>query len=55
MKVIVTASELIDKGYWGDYCEETGLSIWCVNEGLMDSKEEITLTDEQSKKWGFAV
>jgi hypothetical protein len=29
-----------------------GWNVWCVNEGLMDSSEEITLTEEEAKKLG---
>jgi len=52
-KVTVTASELIDSGYWDDYCEAHGLNVWCVNEGLMDSDEQITLTVEEARSWGL--
>lgn len=53
MKVKVTARELIDKGLWDDVCELTGLSVWCVNEGLMDSSEEVELTEAQAKQVGL--
>lgn len=53
MKIIVTLGEILDKGYWDDYCEETGLSEWCMNEGQADSDDEVTLTEAQAKKWGF--
>ena len=53
MKVKVTARELIDKGYWDDVCRMTGLSIWCVNEGLIDSSEEIELTEAQARQIGL--
>ncbi len=42
-----------DSGYWEDYCEETGTNEWCVNEGLMVGDEQLSLTNEQAKKWGF--
>lgn len=47
MKHIIkmTASELIDAGYWDEYCEITGTTVWAVNEGLMDGDEEIEVPD----------
>ena len=53
MEIRITASELIDKGVWDDYCEDTGTNVWCVNEGLMPSDEKLTITEEQGKKWGL--
>jgi len=53
MKIVVTAQELLDKGLWGDACELLGLNEWAVNEGLMDSDEELTLTEEQAKTLGL--
>jgi hypothetical protein len=43
----------MDRGAWDDACDLVGLSIWAVNEGQMDSEEEIRLTDEQAKKLGL--
>ncbi len=53
MKVSVTAEELIDRGVWDEVCELTGLNPWCVNEGLMDSDEYITLSLEEAQKLGI--
>jgi len=53
MKVKVTVRELMDKGVWDEVCELLGLNPWCVNEGLMDSSEEIELTETQAKQMGL--
>lgn len=53
MKVIVTASELIDRGVWDDYCEKHGINVWAVNEGLMDSDHEIELSQKEARQYGF--
>lgn len=53
MTIIVTANELMDKGAWDNFCEARGLNVWAVNEGLMDSNEQFTLTTEEVKQYGF--
>ncbi len=56
MKVTVTPKELFDHpliGMWDRVCDEVGLNPWAVNEGLMDSDEEITLTHEQAQRVGL--
>lgn len=55
MKIIVTTTprELMDKGCWIEACTLTGINEWAVKEGLMDSSDEITLTQEQAEKLGF--
>ena len=53
MKIVVTASEMINEGNWDSYCEDKGINPWAVNEGLMDSDEEITLTVDEAEKYGL--
>lgn len=53
MKIIVTAQEILDKGVWEEYCDENGICHYCMAEGLMDSDEEIELTEEQAIKYNF--
>lgn len=53
MKVVVTAREIFDSplvGAWDKACDMLGLDPYCVNEGLMDSDEQLTLTVEQAKE-----
>jgi hypothetical protein len=53
MKIIVTAEEILDKGVWDEFCEEFGINVWAINEGLMDSDEEFVLNEAQAKRYGF--
>lgn len=41
MKYYSTPNELMDLDLWDTYCEQAGISVWAVNEGLMDSKKDI--------------
>lgn len=53
MNIVITAGELIEHGVWDNWCEISGTNIWAVNEGLMDSEEEIVLTIEQASQIGL--
>jgi len=53
MKVITTPTEAMTQGYWLALCELKGINEWAVNEGLMDSSEEIILTWEEGLKLGI--
>ncbi len=39
--MVTTAKELMDLGLWRRFCEETGISIWAVSEGLLDENEKL--------------
>jgi hypothetical protein len=53
MKILITASEAIESGVWEKICRQKGWNEWAVNEGLMDSDEEISLTEEEAKELGL--
>ncbi len=53
MNIIVTAEELIDRGLWDQFCEDRGLNVWSVNEGLMDEDHEFTLPYKEAQKYGL--
>lgn len=53
MKIIYTARELITLGVWDKVCEMRGINPYCVNEGLMDSSEEIVFTEPEAKSLGL--
>lgn len=53
VKITITARELLDRGLWDQACELIGLNVWAINEGLMDSSDEVTLTQEQAQKLGL--
>jgi hypothetical protein len=53
MKILISAGELIDRGLWDAVCEMRGLNEWCVNEGLMDSNDELIFTAQEAKQLGL--
>ena len=53
MKIIITPNDLMDKGIWEKACELLGINVWAVNEGLMDSDEELYLTEGRANKLGL--
>lgn len=53
VQVKITVRELLDKGLWDQACEMTGLNVWAINEGLMDSSDEVTFTQEQAQELGL--
>lgn len=53
MKITLTAREILDKGIWDEFCEMRGINPWAMNEGQMDSSEEFTFTEKESKKLGL--
>lgn len=53
MKIVTTPAELMDRLRWEEACEMLGYNEWAVAEGLMDSGEEITLTEEQATVLGL--
>lgn len=53
MKIITTPRELMDRWVWDDACEMLDINIWAVNEGQMESDEQITLTVEQAQELGL--
>lgn len=52
IKILITAREASDKYNWEKFCDITGLSYWCLNEG-MDDNLEFELTEEQAKQIGI--
>ena len=38
---------------WDAFCSDTGLSPWCLNEGLTTGNDMYKLTLEQAKKHGI--
>jgi hypothetical protein len=53
MKVVITARELMNCHMWERACELAGINPWAVNEGLMDSDEELTLPGDVADKLGL--
>jgi hypothetical protein len=53
VKITIKLGELF-KYDWIHACEVLGLNEWCINEGLADENDEITLTEEQAKEIGIS-
>jgi len=54
MKMIITAGEALDYGWWSKICDLKGINEWAINEGQMDREEEIELTEKEVIQIGFA-
>lgn len=52
LQITLTPNELIDYGLWDKYCELTGVDIWAVNEGRMDSQDKLILSASRLKEMG---
>ena len=53
MRILITASDLIDRGLWDEVCEARGINVWAVNEGLMDADEEFIFTQKEATSLGL--
>jgi hypothetical protein len=53
MKIILTLGEISDSGNWYKYCNATGISEWCMNEGTANSSDEVALTIEEATQYGL--
>ena len=53
MRIAIKASDLIKLGLWDEFCDLRGINIWAVNEGLMGSDEELTLSEDEAKELGL--
>jgi hypothetical protein len=51
--ITITAREALDRGIWDDLCELKGFCIWAVNEGLMESSDSISLTEDEAEQLGL--
>ena len=50
MQITISLREILNQGCWEEFCELKGWNVWCMNEGLADSKETVTLTIEECKQ-----
>lgn len=55
MKIIYTASELMERGLWHKYCSITDYDHYLVLNGLSPGDEEITLSEELLDSLGLYV
>ena len=53
MKYVIAVREIMDRGLWLEFCELRGINEWAVNEGMIDSDQEYTLTADEAVKLGL--
>jgi len=53
MKIIITAGEISNKGLWEEACELLDINVWALNEGTIDSDEELVLSEDQARQLGL--
>lgn len=49
MEIKLTIKEIMNKGIWEDVCKLKGIVEYGANEGIIDSEEEITFSEEEAK------
>ena len=54
MKLLVTASEILDHGDWEEFCVRRGINPYAIREGLMESSEIFELSLEEVSRYGLA-
>ncbi len=52
MKIIVTYEEIIEAGYWEEFCAAKEVNEYCIAEGR-DGQTEVELTIEEAQRYGF--
>jgi len=53
MKVIITVREAMEKRVWDAICDIKGWSVYCVDGGLLDLEEEISLSEDAAQHLGL--
>lgn len=53
MKIIITANEAMDLGIWDTLCKMKDINVWALNEGLMNSNDEIAISDKEAVVLGL--
>ena len=53
MRIVVTASEMLQSGSWDEFCELKGINVWAINEGRLSGDEEFSLTLEEAQRFGL--
>ena len=53
--ITLTAQELLDSGFWEEFCAVRGWNVYAINEGLIDMDENIHLSEEELKQLGITV
>lgn len=55
MNIVITVGELKDKVDWLKVCDLKGWNEWILADGLIDSTDEITLTEAEAYALGLSI
>jgi hypothetical protein len=55
MKITMTIREIMNMYLWEHFCNIRHWDLYIVNEGLVDSDEEVELTNEECEKLHLVV
>jgi hypothetical protein len=53
VKVSVPVRQIIEAGFWSDYCDRSGTNEWALNEGLMDRDERVEIEVADARRYGL--
>ena len=53
MRIILTAKEIMDLGLWSRTCDRKGFNPYAVNEGLIESNDDLEFTEDEAIEIGF--
>ena len=56
VKIDVKLGDILDApliNAWVKMCEKYGISEWCLNEGLADKNDTVSVTLEDAEHWGL--
>jgi len=53
MKILITASEILDKWIWIELCSLKWINEYSIKEGIMSSDQEFLLSEDEAKKIGL--
>lgn len=55
MKVILTANEMIERGFWHAYCDLMHIDHYVVANGVFSGTKEFTLRESQLRALGIKI
>jgi len=56
IKIDVKLGDVLDApliNAWDKMCEKYGINEWCLNEGLADKNDTVSVTLEDAEHWGI--
>lgn len=55
MKIQLTLREIINSGYWNEFCFLKGYNVFCLQEGRASENDVVYLTYEECEKIGLKI